>query len=112
MKLYMLKALGLAAIMFALVLGGMQAANDGISRTKGYNDPGFKHPVSLEKDSTGEMKVAIMGGGSTTIRFDDGNRQASKTEEAKSFNLFSSMGKALSAILTGAVKGIMEFVTR
>ncbi|RDU35443.1 hypothetical protein DRW41_18475 [Neobacillus piezotolerans] len=107
MKLYIVKALGLTALMFALTLGGMQAANDGISRIKGYGDPAFRQPVSVEKDGPGELKVAIMGGDGKTLRFNEGNGK-----ETDSFNFFSSMGKALTSVLSGAVRGILEFFSQ
>ncbi|WP_409270721.1 DUF3679 domain-containing protein [Neobacillus sp. SCS-31] len=106
MKLFTVKALGLAAIMFALVLGGMQAANGGINRIKGYGDSGFKEPVSLETDGREEVKVSIMGGDAATISLD---KRGQGSEESKGFNLFSSMGKALTSVLSGVVKGILEF---
>ncbi|WP_316571959.1 DUF3679 domain-containing protein [Neobacillus sp. YIM B06451] len=109
MKLFTLKALGLAAIMFALALGGMQAANGGINRIKGYGDSGYKQPVSFERDGREELKVGIMGEEAAIISLD---KRARESEESKGFNLFSSMGKALTSVLSGAIKGILEFFSR
>ncbi|WP_053367195.1 DUF3679 domain-containing protein [Bacillus sp. FJAT-27245] len=109
MKLYMLKALGLAAIMFALALGGMQAANDGISRIKGYGEPEFKQPVSLEKEGHEDLTVGIMGSEVATIRL---NERGQQIEDTEGINVFSSIGKALTSILSGAVKGIIDFFSK
>ena len=42
MKLFMLKAIMIAAVMFISVLFGMQQANNGINEMKGYEDAQFK----------------------------------------------------------------------
>ncbi|WP_059171198.1 DUF3679 domain-containing protein [Bacillus sp. FJAT-27445] len=109
MKLFMLKCMGLAALMFALVLGGMQVANDGIRRTKGYEDPSFKPAVSIEKDRSGELTVAFMGGETAPVGID---RKYNGSEGTKTSNLFSSLGKALSALLTGATKAIIDLIAK
>ena len=42
MKIFMLKAIMIAAVMLISVLFGMQQANNGIHKMKGYEDPNLK----------------------------------------------------------------------
>ncbi|RHW40992.1 DUF3679 domain-containing protein [Neobacillus notoginsengisoli] len=107
MKLFMLKSLLLASIMFALALGGMQVANDGISRMRGYDDPGFEEAVSLNKTQNGELQVSIMGGELNKSTMEEKKKEIEKTQV---FNLFSSMGKALANMISGAARGILDLL--
>ncbi|WP_043933935.1 DUF3679 domain-containing protein [Bacillus sp. EB01] len=106
MKLFMVKSLVLAGFMFAAALIGMQAANTGIDRMKGYEDPDFKQAVSIQKEN-GETQVAIMGG-EVSETFEEKKAQLEKTE---GYNLFSSMGKGLGTILSGLAKAVVEAFT-
>ena len=54
MKLFMLKAIMIAAIMFVSVLFGMQQANEGIHKMKGYEDDQFKGAFSLQEIGKGK----------------------------------------------------------
>ena len=49
MKIFMLKAIMIAAVMFISVLFGMQQANNGINEMKGYEDPNLKGHSPFKK---------------------------------------------------------------
>jgi Protein of unknown function (DUF3679) len=105
----MLKSLLLAGLMFAAALGGMQMANDGIGRMKGYEDPGFEQAISLEKEGSNEVKMAIMGGEVSRESLDEKKEQL---EETEAFNLFSSMGKTLASAISGTFRAIIDSLSK
>lgn len=61
MKIFMLKALFLAALMFVSVLFGMQQANEGIHRMKGFHDEDFKSALTLNETNEGEVQASVLG---------------------------------------------------
>ncbi|CEG27930.1 DUF3679 domain-containing protein [Bacillus sp. B-jedd] len=107
MKLFMLKSLLLASAMFILALGGMQVANDGISRMKGYDDPGFKEAVSLNKGEAGEISVSVMG---SEINKGKVEEKKKELEESGTYNFFSSVGKAFGSMVSGAARGLIDLL--
>ncbi|OCA91167.1 hypothetical protein A8F94_04730 [Bacillus sp. FJAT-27225] len=104
MKLFMVKSLLLAMFMFSVALAGMQAANNGISRMKGYEDPDFKQPVTIQEED-GVTQVTIMGGEVTHGSLEEKKEQL---ETTKAVNFFSALGKGLASALSSIAKVIVN----
>ncbi|MFL6557962.1 MAG: YqxA family protein [Bacillus sp. (in: firmicutes)] len=106
MKMFMVKSLCLAALMLISVLIGIQLANDGIHKMKGYDDPNFQNAVSLN-ESDNELKATFLG---NDISSHDLEAKKKKLEELSAYNFFSSMGKKLSKGVSGASEKIVDFI--
>lgn len=107
MKLFMLKSFILAAIMFICVLTGMELANDGIHKMKGYDDPNFQNAVSINENDK-EFNATFLG---KNISSHDIEAKKKKLEEMNAFNFFSSMGKKMSEGLSNATEKLIQKIT-
>ncbi|WP_223591300.1 DUF3679 domain-containing protein [Neobacillus bataviensis] len=107
MKMFMLKSLGVAVLMFISVLAGMQLANDGIHKMKGYDDPNFQNAVSINETDK-DLNATFLG---KDISSHDIEAKKKKLEEISAFNFFSSMGKKLSDGLSGASGKLIKQIT-
>jgi hypothetical protein len=108
MKMFMLKSFVLAALMFVSVLFGMQQANEGIHKMKGYDDPEFKSAFMIKEDEDGSYKSAILG---NDVSSHDLEQKRKKLEEMKAFNLFSSLGKQLADGVSLVVEKTVDLIT-
>ncbi|MBT2677432.1 YqxA family protein [Bacillus sp. ISL-35] len=108
MKMFMLKSLMLASLMFISVLFGMQQANEGIHKMKGYEDPEFKSAFSVKENESGSFETAILG---NDISSHDLEQKRKKLEEMKAFNLFSSIGKKLADGVSFVMEKTVELIT-
>jgi hypothetical protein len=106
MKMFMLKSLCLAALMLISVLIGIQLANDGIHKMKGYDDPNFQDAVSIN-ETDNEIKATLLG---NDISSHDLEAKKKKLEEISAYNFFSSMGKKMSEGISGASEKIVELL--
>jgi hypothetical protein len=106
MKMFMLKSLCLAALMLISVLIGIQLANEGIHKMKGYDDPNFQDAVSIN-ETDNEIKATLLG---NDISSHDLEAKKKKLEEISAYNFFSSMGKKLSDGISGASEKIVELL--
>ena len=104
----MLKSFMLASLMFISVLFGMQQANEGIHKMKGYEDPEFKSAFSIDEKENGSFETAILG---NDISSHDLEQKREKLEEMKAFNLFSSIGKNLEDGVSTVVEKTVELIT-
>lgn len=92
MKTFMLKSVMIAALMFISVLGGIQLANDGIYKMKGYSGPNLKSAISLT-DKNNILKLPLL---SSDRSSHDLKVKKERLEKLNAFNLFSSVGKKMS----------------
>jgi len=107
MKMFMLKSMLLAAMMFIAVLTGMELANNGIHKMKGYSDPNFQNAVSIE-ESDSEINATFLG---NDITSHDIEAKKKKLEEISAFNFFSSMGKKFANGLSSASENFIQSIT-
>lgn len=107
MKRFTIKVVVLIFVLFFGVLMGMQYANEGLVKMKGYSDPNFDEPVSVEQTATGEVEAQFLGNELSTH---DLEAKQQRLEEVKSYNIFSSIGKALAQFITGLIKGILSIL--
>ena len=61
MKMFMLKSIFLATLMFISVLFGMQQANEGIVKMKGYGHEQFQGVFKINDVSKGDLEASILG---------------------------------------------------
>jgi hypothetical protein len=108
MKMFLLKSLMLASLMFISVLFGMQQANEGIHKMKGYDDPEFKSAFSIKETEDGSIKSAILG---NDVSSHDLEQKRKKLEEMKAFNFFSSLGKKLADGISVVMEKTLELIT-
>ncbi|KIY22087.1 hypothetical protein UB32_10495 [Mesobacillus subterraneus] len=108
MKMFMLKSLMLASLLFISVLFGMQQANEGIQKMKGYEDPKFKSAFSIKETESGTLETAILG---RDISSHDLEQKQKQLEKMKAFNLFSSMGKKLANGISSVMEKAVELIT-
>jgi len=106
-KMFMAKSLAIIALMFISVLTGMELANNGIHKIKGYDDPNFQSAVAI-KESEQNLNATFLG---NEISSHDLEAKKKKLEEMSAYNFFSSMGKKLSDGLTGASEKLIKKVT-
>lgn len=106
--MFMLKSLMLASLMFISVLFGMQQANEGIHKMKGYHDPEFKSAFTVKETEDGSIKSAILG---NDISSHDLEQKRKKLEEMKAFNFFSSLGKNLADGVSVVMEKTLELIT-
>ncbi|MFD2446124.1 YqxA family protein [Bacillus sp. CGMCC 1.16607] len=105
LKLFLFKSLLIASLMFLSVLFGMQQANIGIQKMKGYEDPKFKSALSLQTTESGELHASVLGNDVTSH---DIESKKQKLEELKAYNFFSDLGKKISTIISGGLRALME----
>lgn len=108
MKMFMVKAFFLAALMFVSVLFGMQQANKGIQKMKGYEDAAFKSAFTVQEKESGEYKALILG---SEVSSHDLQQKKEKLEGMKAYNFFSSMGKKFSEGVSGATDKMIQLIT-
>ncbi|MDF9760504.1 hypothetical protein OKW24_002277 [Peribacillus simplex] len=89
---FWLKCTGIVLVLFLGVLIGMQQANDGMKKMKGYEDPSLNSAFIINQSDKGEMEADILG---QKVTSHDLETKKEKLEEMKAFNFFSSIGKAL-----------------
>ncbi|MEH7414070.1 YqxA family protein [Neobacillus drentensis] len=106
MKMFMLKSLCLAAVLLIAVLTGMQLANNGIQKMKGYDDPSLETAVSFQKKDN-QIRASVLG---NDISSHDIAAKKKKLEEISAFNFFSSMGRKMSDGITGASEKLVHFI--
>jgi hypothetical protein len=107
MKWFMFKSVCIAALMFISVLAGMQMANNGIHKMKGYSDPNFQGAVSINKGDG--LNASVLG---QDITSHDIVAKKKKLEEMSSYNFFSSMGKKMSEGITKASEKMIQKISQ
>lgn len=109
MKWFMLKSMVLASLMFFSVLFGMQLANDGIHRMKGYDDPNLGNAFTLKENDQGKIQGSILG---TDVTSHDLEKKKEKLEKMKAYNIFSSTGRKLADGVSAATKESIDFIMK
>ncbi len=92
-------------ILFLGVLIGMQTANDGIKKMKGYEDPTLSSAFEVNQSNQGEMEAAILG---EKVTSHDLEKKKEKLEEMKAFNFFSSIGKQLGEVISNIFSSLIN----
>jgi hypothetical protein len=109
MKMFLFKGFILASLMFLSVLFGMQQANIGIQKMKGYEDPKFKSALTLQENGDGELQASVLG---VDVTSHDLEKKKQKLEEMKAYNLFSDLGKGISNGVSTGLNQIIELISK
>jgi hypothetical protein len=109
MKMFFIKGVILASLMFLSVLFGMQQANIGIQKMKGYDDPKFKSALTLQENKEGDLQASVLG---VDVTSHDLEKKKQKLEEMKAYNLFSDIGKGISNGVSSGLKQIIELISK
>ncbi|MFX3624456.1 MAG: YqxA family protein [Ectobacillus sp.] len=104
MKGFIMKCLVLVCIMFISTLAGMQLANDGLKRMKGYNDPTFEQVARITGTGNGDVEATLLG---NTFTLEEKEKQL---EDMKSFNALSEMGSSLAVGVQKAARVSVDAV--
>ncbi|KAA9026366.1 YqxA family protein [Niallia endozanthoxylica] len=108
MKMFMLKSMLIAALMFVSVLFGMEQANNGIQKMKGYSEDQFKGAFTLQESGEGQLEASILG---NDVSSHDLEQKKKELEEMKAFNFFSSLGKNLANAVSHVTEKIIQLIT-
>ena len=92
-------------VLFLGILIGMQTANDGIKKMKGYNDPTLTSAFEVNQSKQGELEASVLG---KKVTSHDLEKKKEKLEEMKVFNFFSSVGKTLSEAISNLFSSIIN----
>ncbi|MFC4320841.1 YqxA family protein [Litchfieldia salsa] len=111
MAKFTMKCFFIASVLLIGVLIGMQQANEGMKKMKGYEDPSLQSAFQISSETSGEVEASVLGNKVTSHDLDEKQKQL---EEVEAFNFFSMMGRKLGegvsavfeVILTEVSKGI------
>ncbi len=98
----------IVALMFVSVLFGMEQANNGIQKMKGYSEDQFKGAFTLQESGDGGLEASILG---SDVTSHDLEQKKKELEEMKAFNFFSSLGKNLANALSHITEKIIQLIT-
>ncbi|WP_020153956.1 YqxA family protein [Caldibacillus debilis] len=104
---FFFKCLFVACLLFIGVILGMQEANEGLKKMKGYDDPRFGDVFSVE-EGHGENYEATVFGQSVVSHDPDGKGTGLK--ETRGFDFFSEMGKKASKAVSDFVSYLLSFL--
>ncbi|KQL53491.1 hypothetical protein AN964_08275 [Heyndrickxia shackletonii] len=108
MTRFFIKCSFLIALLFVGVLIGMEKANEGMVDMKGYNDSTLQSPVKIHGKSDGNIESSVSGENITSHNLDE---KKEHLQNIKAFNLFSSLGKVLSNIVSSLTEKIIDFAS-
>ena len=108
MTRFFIKCSLLIALLFVGVLIGMEKANEGMVKMKGYHDPTLQSPVNIHEKSNGNIETSVLGGNKTSDTLDE---KKEHLQNIKAFNLFSSLGKVLANIVSSLTEKIIDFAS-
>jgi hypothetical protein len=87
---FFMKCFLFTTVLLIGVILGMQLANDGMKKMKGYDDPRFAGAFLISQTDKGEVEASVLGEKVTNLE-----EKQKKLEEMEAFNLLSSIGKKL-----------------
>ncbi len=93
---FIVKVLLVLSIFFIGILIGIQEANNGMKKMRGYDDPGLMSAFSIEEKGAGEYETTVLGQTNTNNL----EEKKQKLEQIKTFNLFTDIAKKISRFFT------------
>jgi cell division GTPase FtsZ len=100
---FMMKCFLIVTVLLLGVLIGMQQANEGMKKMRGYNDPSLQGAFHIS-DNNGEVEASVLGRKVTSHDLEEKQKQL---ENVESFNFFSSMGEKLGNGISAIFEKIM-----
>ncbi|MBP3038928.1 DUF3679 domain-containing protein [Bacillaceae bacterium Marseille-Q3522] len=108
MKLFMFKAFLLASLMFLSVLFGMQLANDGIHRMRGFHDENFDSQLLGQEQVNDNFQSSLSEEDPSSH---DLERKKENMEENSRYNFFSATGKRISEGISTATEKTIDKIS-
>lgn len=104
---FWMKCIGILLVLFLGVLVGMQQANEGMKKMKGYEDPSLNSAFTISQTEEGGTEANIMG---EKVTSHDLEKKKERLEEMKAFNFFSSIGKSLGETISSAFNALINMI--
>lgn len=104
---FMLKCFVLCSLLLFGVLIGMQQANQGMIKMKGYNDPELQSAFQVESEHAGDVEASILG---NKVTSQDLQEKQEQLEQIEAFNFFSQIGKQFASIVSSGVSALVATV--
>jgi Protein of unknown function (DUF3679) len=104
---FMFKCFVLCAFLLFGILIGMQQANQGMIKMKGYNDPELQSAFQVEKEHSGNVEASILG---NKVTSQDLQEKQQKLEQIEAFNFFSQIGKQFATIISSGVSELLKVI--
>ncbi|WP_417899529.1 DUF3679 domain-containing protein [Bacillus haimaensis] len=104
MKRFLFMSGLITIVLFLGVLLGMQQANEGMRKMKGYDDPSDGKAFHVVETTEG-YNGTFLG---NEITSQDIKEKQEKLEGIKAFNFFSSMGKKLADGVSSLMSGLLK----
>ncbi|MFD1705464.1 YqxA family protein [Siminovitchia sediminis] len=101
------KCLIVVLVLFIGVFIGMEKAHQGMQNMKGYEEPSLPSPVSIHEGEDGQIEAEVLG--SEIQHADQLSKKKEDLEKIGTFNIFSSMGKALASFVREATDALIQF---
>jgi hypothetical protein len=96
-------------LLFFGVLLGMQQANEGMQKMRGYEDAALPSVLHLSKNQSGEIEASVFG---KKVEVDDLQKKKEKIENIKTFNLFSELGRQFANAIKTLMEQLLSFFTK
>lgn len=104
---FLLKCTVLIGILFFGVLLGMQEANNGLLKMKGYDASSFSGAFDINQNKQGDVEASVLGQKVTSLTLQEKKK---KLEQFKAFNFFSSMGAKVASFMTYTFQALIQFI--
>lgn len=101
---FMLKCFLLCSVLLFGVLIGMQQANQGMIKMKGYKDPTLQGAFHVENGHTGDVEASILG---NKVTSQDLQEKQAQLEQIEAFNFFSQIGKQFATFVSNGVSALV-----
>ncbi|MDQ0231578.1 YqxA family protein [Metabacillus malikii] len=105
---FMFKCLVLCSVLLFGVLIGMQQANQGIIKMKGYHDPDLKSAFQVDGEHGGDLQASILG---NEVTSQDLQAKQAQLEQIEAFNIFTQIGKQFASLISGVVTVILDTIS-
>ncbi|SFA52975.1 Protein of unknown function [Anoxybacillus pushchinoensis] len=96
---FTIQSLLITVIFLVGVLLGMQQANEGMRKMKGYNDPSLERVVHVSKDETIVLGQSL-------------EQKKEKLQQIETFNVFSKVGQQLATFVHSLVEHMLSFTQK
>ncbi|WP_010678187.1 YqxA family protein [Bacillus timonensis] len=103
---FMMKCFLIVTVLLLGVLIGMQQANEGMKKMRGYNDPSLQGAFHIT-DNQGEVEASVLGRKVTSHDLEEKQKQL---ENVEAFNLFSSIGEKLGNGISALFEKVMNSI--
>jgi hypothetical protein len=93
-------------ILFFGVLLGMEQANEGLQKMRGYDDSSLPSVFHISKAKNGEVEASVLG---NKVMAEGLQEKKEKIENMKTFNLFSELGKQFAEAVRSLMEQVLSF---